>query len=287
MRNQRANIPATYILACVPIGALVLPLQNAESGAHVGGSEIEENAKAVQEAAKAAGKAIDLADNFGGFLSKIFGGPLEQVSGIVEDKLMAHRAVRRLRLVQRYNEICSEMNLPLGTKQVSLKFGVPLITAATLEDDDTLQDMYARLLANATNPNGTVQARRAFVTILQDFGPLEALLMDRIYHAPSGPPDSPNGVRTSKLPEAYAQDDTTGRPTAEVELALWNLTRLGCVEPAGTWGGGSTVAMVTMTELGRAFIEACTTVSGRAAPAPSNEDASWSVKWTSNGEKLA
>jgi hypothetical protein len=105
------------------------------------GGEIEESAKAVQEAAKAAGKAVDLAGNFGGFLSKIFGGPLEQMSQMLEDKLMFHRGVRQLRLIRRYNEIRSEMNLPPTTKPVSFKFGVPLITAATPEDDDTLQDI--------------------------------------------------------------------------------------------------------------------------------------------------
>jgi hypothetical protein len=76
------------------------------------------------------------------------------MSQMLEDKLMFHRGVRQLRLIRRYNEIRSEMNLPPTTKPVSFKFGVPLITAATLEDDDTLQDMYARLLVNATDPTG-------------------------------------------------------------------------------------------------------------------------------------
>jgi hypothetical protein len=192
--------------------------------------------------------------------SKIFGGPLEQMSQMLEDRPIVHRAVRQLRLMRRYNEIRSEMNLPPATKPVSFKFGVPLITAATLEDDDTLQDMYARLLVNATDPSGTVEARRAFVTILQDFGPLEALLMDRIYDAPPAPEGMvSNAVVTSQLPADYAQEKKPERPSAEVELALWNLARLGCIAPAGTWGGGTSVTVVTMTELGRALIEACKT----------------------------
>ena len=38
---------------------------------------------------------------------------------------------------------------------------------------------------------------------------------------------------------------------------------LGCIEPAGTYGGGSTVGVVTLTSLGRAFVEAAINVPAR------------------------
>jgi hypothetical protein len=164
------------------------------------GSEIEESAKAVQETAKATGKAIDAGRELGGFLRAVFGGSLEQLGGMLEDSLLMRRGVRRLRLIQRYNEMRIEMGLPPNaTKPVSLKFGLPLIEAATLEDDDILQDMYARLLANATDPTSTIEAKRAFVSILQDCGPLEVRLLERICHAP----DEGRFVQTARLPNEY------------------------------------------------------------------------------------
>src|SRR5712664_1651930 len=51
--------------------------------------EIEETAKATQEVAKTAGKAIDASRDLGGFFSRIFGGSLEQLVGIGEDHLTA------------------------------------------------------------------------------------------------------------------------------------------------------------------------------------------------------
>ncbi len=48
---------------------------------------MDEDAKAIQEVAKAAGKAGVAAREAGGFLSKFIVGPLEQGMGIFEDRL--------------------------------------------------------------------------------------------------------------------------------------------------------------------------------------------------------
>jgi hypothetical protein len=236
------------------------------------GNEIEETAKAVQATAQTAGKAIDATRELGGFFNRIFGGPLEEVSQRAVLELRFRREVRALRLARRYEEFRSEQNIA-DPHPVEMKFGVPLIEAATLEEDDKLQDMFARLLVTATNPNAAVKAQRSFVTILQDLGPLEALLLDRIYNAPT----RPGTVLTAKLPDGYVSDETSEEmPPYEVQLALWNLVRLGCIEPGGTWGGGSTVSAATMTALGRALVEACTTNLPRPGPdepKPSDWDA--------------
>jgi hypothetical protein len=224
--------------------------------------EIEETAKATQEVAKTAGKAIDASRELGGFFSRIFGGSLEQLAGLGEDHLTVYRRTRQLRLAKRYEEIRKELGFDHEIKPVELKFGLPLIAAASVENDDDLQDLYARLLATATNPDNKIEAKRAFVSILQDLGPLEVLLIDKIYSAPSTPA---NVVRTGRFPEHYStnMDDANARPSAEVELALWNLSRLGCIEPAGTYGGGSSIAAVSLTSLGRALVEAAIKVPVR------------------------
>jgi Abortive infection alpha len=224
--------------------------------------EIEETAKATQEVAKTAGKAIDASRELGGFFSRIFGGSLEQLAGIGEDHLTVYRRTRQLRLAKRYEEIRKELGFESEIKPVELKFGLPLIAAASVENDDELQDLYARLLARATNPDSKIEAKRAFVSILQELGPLEVLLIDQIYSAPTTPGTA---VPTGRFPERYSinMDDESARPSAEVELALWNLVRVGCIEPSGTYGGGSSVSAVTLTSLGRAFVEAAIKVPVR------------------------
>ena len=92
--------------------------------------ELKETAKATQEAAKTAGKAID---ELRGFFSRIFGGSLEQLAGIGEDQLTVYRRTRQLRLAKRYEEIRKEMGFDGKIKQVEFKFGLPLTAAASIE----------------------------------------------------------------------------------------------------------------------------------------------------------
>lgn len=47
----------------------------------------KEEAKAVQEVAKTSSNAVDAGRELGEFVGKYIAGPLEQVSGIIEDKL--------------------------------------------------------------------------------------------------------------------------------------------------------------------------------------------------------
>ena len=158
-----------------------------------------------------------------------------------------------MRLAKRFEEIRNELGFSDQIEPINLKTGVQLIEAASLEDDDGLQDLYARLLATATNPHTKAMAKRAFVSILQDLGPLEVQLLDLIYSAPS----EDNIVGTGGFPERHlSKEERDARPSTEVEIALWTLAKTGCIEPGGTWGGGSTVAAVSITALGRTLVEA-------------------------------
>lgn len=90
------------------------------------------------------------------------------------------------------------------------------------------------VLANATTEGTGAEAKRTLVSILQDFGPLEAKLLHMIYHAPLTEEKS---IMTGGFPETYmesAEENPNLLPSDEAALALWNLCRLGCIEPAGT-----------------------------------------------------
>lgn len=67
-------------------------------------SESEEYAKAVAEGARCMTKALDSADKAGGFLSKVFGVPIENAVGIMSDKLAYVRWERTTRMIDIVNE---------------------------------------------------------------------------------------------------------------------------------------------------------------------------------------
>ena len=62
----------------------------------------DEEAKAAQEVAKAAGKAIDAADKAGGFFARVFGQPIEDTVGVFwGDPIRTRRFERRIDLALR------------------------------------------------------------------------------------------------------------------------------------------------------------------------------------------
>jgi len=50
-------------------------------------SETEELAKAIQESAKLGEKSLDIAEKAGSFFAKVFKDPINEISGMITDKL--------------------------------------------------------------------------------------------------------------------------------------------------------------------------------------------------------
>ena len=219
-----------------------------------------EEGRAVQEVARAVGKTTDLARDFGGFIAKFVSGPLEQGVGVFEDRLRYMRWERQVRLMQRVQTIMEELGELSPTKPIPLKLAVPLFQAATLEDDDYLQDMWANLLVNSAVSKQGIELRRAYIDILERLSPLEALILEKLCALHEDELQG-NGIITGYLPERAevfleGDDNQAIQPNQEVTLALSNLARLGCVVPQLTWGGGQTFTRVHPTIIGRKLVEA-------------------------------
>lgn len=222
---------------------------------------MSEDAKAIQEAAKAADNAIGAARDTGKFIAKYIAGPLEQGMAIFEDKLRYARWERQIRLRARAEEFLKEMGLEAPSRAIPMKLAIPLIHAASLEEDDGIQDRWAALLTNAANADSNIEVQRAFISILEELSPLEAKILDEIYALPFDQSQH-DGVITENLPQeariATAEDnEKSSAPTTEVCIALSNLQRLGCLRMGMTWGNGEQPARINPTLLGSAFVKAC------------------------------
>lgn len=230
---------------------------------------MSDEAKAVEEVARTTGKAVDATRQLGGFLARFLAPPLEQVSEMATDWLGQRRFERQVRLAERTVEFLTERGLDRPTRAVPPSIALPLIEEASLEEDDWMQDVWAQLLANAADASSGVEIKRAFVAMLSEIGPLEVRILETLYEIPEG--DQTHGIMTVRLPdEAYARASSRGGLEraglpAEVDVALGNLVRLGCISAAGTLGGGVTLSVVYQTPLGRAFVEACTAPRSRGA----------------------
>jgi hypothetical protein len=221
---------------------------------------MKEEAKAVQEMAKVAGKAIDAGQQAGAFIARFIGGPLEQAAGIFEDRLRYARWERQQRLMRRAQEFMEQSKMTGPTRAVPLKLAIPIFQGAGLEDDDNMQDRWAALLVNAANADFHLEIRRAYLDILEQISPLDAKILDLIYELPFHEMQH-NGVLTAALPSSVrVAPEDLGDPTdppEEVALALGNLIRVGCLKASTTWGGGEVLSRVNPTLLGQAFVFAC------------------------------
>lgn len=231
-------------------------------------SEPEEIAKAIQESAKLGTKGLEIADKAGSFLSTVFKEPINEISGMVTDKL---RFIRWKRMVEMSEEVSGilEQKQIYDTRAVPPKLALPIIEEASLEDDPDLQRLWNNLLANAMNPSFNDEIRYGFIEMIKQITGIEAKLLNMFYETLK---------REGKLLPlsnifnySLSKEQITKLMNISDDIyaiSVNNLMRMQLLSPAILKGGvkmGSEpltiykgIDAVTLTPLGVKFIEACT-----------------------------
>lgn len=130
-----------------------------------------------------------------------------------------------------------------------------------MEENDYLQDMWARLLVKSATDSG-FDLKRMYIDILERLPPFEAQLLEKIYELPFEETQH-NRIRTDGLPkEATAGKEGTTHddwkePPDEIKFALISLAHVGCISLGRSWGGGELFASINPTQLGKHFVESC------------------------------
>jgi len=215
-------------------------------------------ADAAKAVAVTSGKAIEAATNFG----RVIKGPVEELVGIVEDRVKFARWERQLALTDKAEAIMERRRLSKPTRDIPLNFAVPLLTHAILEEDDELQEIWARLLVNAGDAATDIELRTAYVEILAGMSAFDVKNLAVMAAASLDAPGviSP-ALETWHLPNSAAvwapSPGKTGGLSKELGISLANLSRLGCAYPGGGLDAGVNFGLMTVTDLGRALYLAC------------------------------
>lgn len=222
---------------------------------------MSEEAKAVQEVAKASLKAIDAGSEIGRFIGRYVGGPIETAIGVVWDHLVYARWERRQRLIQRAEHFAAMSGIGERCEPMPLNVAVPLLSAASIEDDDYLQDEWAKLFVNAADPASNIGSYKSFVSILNSMSKMDALMLRAVIEAPEDYVSDAGYISTKRLPDAYEVmenklDGEGDGLSEEVIISLYNLRRLGLIEN-GAWNP-TNFKTVRSSRLGKAFVQACT-----------------------------
>ena len=230
-------------------------------------SDAGEIAKAIQETAKLAVKGLDVADKAGSFLAKIFQEPINEITGMITDKLRFIRWKRLAQIADEVNNILKAKNIT-NTRAIPPKIALPIIEEASLEEDPNLQILWNHLLANALDPNFNDEIRYGFIDMIKGITGLEAKLLNEFYE-----------ILKSKR-QLYPLENVTNFGLTKEEISkllgftpekyvisVNNLMRMQLISPAiiktgmtlrkelvTVYKGTDTV---TLTPLGVKFVEAC------------------------------
>jgi hypothetical protein len=125
----------------------------------------------------------------------------------------------------------NKKTLPLG---LSIRF----MDAVSLEEDPILQDLWARLLANAVDPNYNFDISKTHIALLSEMNGIDARLLEYI--------GSQGWLQLKGVAEATGKSPLDcgelsrqlNLPESEIGLALGNLWRLGCLIQEATFESG-------------------------------------------------
>lgn len=182
----------------------------------------KEIAKAVQETGKAVQGVTELVGNVGSWMSRVMGTVPEDVVALVAgDRLRALRLRKQLEhldsIRRKQEEIIRRRGIA-DPKPIGLKQAIPAFEAMADESDETLQDLWARLLANAMDPDRDVHLQTIFVDTLRQFVPNDAVVFHALYGTSS--------KQERKLTSLRQRLDL--RESA-IQLSIDRLKQLGCL----------------------------------------------------------
>lgn len=143
-----------------------------------------EIAKAEQAKYEAAQKFLELTENAGKFLGDLFGPSKEAVAGLMSDQCKYWRAMNINRLSLKVEKIKRERGMcEDAVKHLPFREAYQVIEAVSLEDDDSVQELWAELLASATDPNREVKVKKVYIDILKSISAAEVAFLNILWES--------------------------------------------------------------------------------------------------------
>jgi hypothetical protein len=197
------------------------------------------------------------------------------------EKIAFFRWKNRLNTFKKAQKILDDHGIKPSAAGIPPRLSIPLLEAIGDEDDETVQQLWAGLIANAADPNQRQQITRAFIRILRSIDPLEAAVLQ--WHMPLLA--EADTTKNGEPVEAQVLCSAVHVTEAELKISLHHLASLGCFRVTGS----SAAAVVFQppidpwpylvfgevefrpTELAVALLQACSTELSEAKSKPAQE----------------
>jgi len=157
------------------------------------------------------------------------------------------------RVTGRVQEILDAAGVqPEEIRYCPLMLGALWTERASLEENPTLQELWARLMANALDPNFKEEVRVAFIDIIKSLSPLDVRIMEFMW------PQKLFPLPTARS-DRFQISEALGADWNDIEVGLDNLKRLSLIADPNTLDAMPIVGKGSprFTALGYAFLRAC------------------------------
>jgi hypothetical protein len=213
--------------------------------------------KAAPELVKGAA-AIGAAVPFTGIVKRMLGPAADEVAEMWRDQVRVYRYGRQVKLLEKVEKIAKDAGFT--PQAVPPKILFPLLDGASFEDDETLHDMWAALLANASSPDDK-PIKPIFIQALKAMTPDEARLLHFIYRRSQTDVKErydPEGhiFHEQELRNGYSElPDKGGYASMRFQACLDALQAAVFVQRR--FGTNTSASYCSMTVLGWQFVNAC------------------------------
>jgi len=184
----------------------------------------ENTSKTIQEASKATGKVAELLAKVGEFVGNVIGPSVSEFAGMAGDWAAYIRMKNLCMIYDKVQDLQSARSTLGKHTPIPTRLAIPLLQAASNEDNEELQEMWASLIVSATDPENKFKLQKVHIGILAQAEPLDAMLLKRMFI---------NSVSTGSDISISIHLPTTTRMLEvsedEVRYSLENLLRLGCI----------------------------------------------------------
>jgi hypothetical protein len=179
----------------------------------------------TDEQAKLGQELIKAGRDLGAFFGRALGTTPEDLIGyLFGDRLHIHRVEAFIRMLMEAKHRLEERGVR-EPQPATLSIALPIARAAADEDRDELVDLWARLLANAVDPN-LRSVRYRFIDAVKQMDPMDAKLLQHLYRKGTGQIRVGAGGGSKETSVALTAQQLLARQD-DVEVSVRNLHALG------------------------------------------------------------
>jgi hypothetical protein len=121
-------------------------------------------------------------EKIGSFFSKIMKESIDATFGMLADTLKFKRWERQLSLIDKVEKIIKAKEFSEKMRAISPKLALPIFQYASLEEDESLHDVWANILVTALDPSSQIP-RSAFIDIIRQLEPINVKILSLIYNS--------------------------------------------------------------------------------------------------------